>query len=246
MKQSNRRTFRYGLCLLFAVILLTTDVSPVFGSSGRTIEGETIRGIVAGHIKKILAVPDESVRIEFSSAVPDIAVPEGAITWRIYHNRNEDFLGYTTVSVRFYRDNIFLKEEAVRTKVEVLKDVVVASRYLPRNTVIGYDDVKVVKKWRDRAYPNQVSDITGVIGKTVNGRVKANYEIGRNILRQSVAVQRGALVRIVFNSGPLTVSTIGETEENGDLGSMIRVKNIRSNKVIYARVESDSLVRVDY
>jgi flagella basal body P-ring formation protein FlgA len=222
-------------------------VSPVYGSARRIIGGDVIRGIIAGHIKKVLAVPDGSVRIEFSSPVPDVDLPEGGkVTWRIYHNRNEDFLGYATISIRFYRDNIFLKEETVRTKVEVLKDVVVASRYLPRNTVIGYDDVKVVKKWRDCPYPNQISDIAAVIGTTVNRRVRPNFEISRNVIRQSVAVERGALVRIIFSKGPLMVSTMGATEEKGDLGSMIRVKNIRSNKVIYARVESDSLVRVDY
>ncbi len=246
MRKAKRSFSGHGICLICVFIFLMASISPVYGSQVTKIDGKTIKGIVTGHIKKNLFLPDKSVRIEFSSPIEGVTLPGDNVTWRVQHKRNEVFIGYTTVTVRFYRDNIFLKEENIRTKVEVLKEVVVASRFLSRNTVIGYDDVKVVKKWRDRSYPNQVSDVSEIIGKTVNSRVKANYEISRNMIRASVAVKRGKLVRIVFNRGALSVSTIGSSEQDGDLGDLIRVKNLRSNKTVYARVEGDSQVRVDY
>lgn len=236
----------YVVCFVCVIIILVACIPPVCGSQVTTIDGKTIKEIVIGHIRKNLSLPAETIRIEFSSPLSDVTLPGNNITWRIQQNRNEDFLGYTTIDVRFYRGNVFLKEENIRAKVEVLKNIIVASRFLPRNTVISYEDVKVVKKWCDRAYPNQVSDVTEIIGKTVNGRVKANYEISRNMIRDSVAIKRGKLVRIIFKRGPLSVSTIGSSEQNGDLGDLIRVKNLRSNKIVYARVEGDSLVRVDY
>ncbi|HEU20345.1 MAG TPA: flagellar basal body P-ring formation protein FlgA [Deltaproteobacteria bacterium] len=236
----------YGACLICALVCLMVGISPLYASQITKIDGKTLKEIVTGHIKRNLTVPDEFLRIEFSSPLPEVEVSGGNVTWRVQQNRNEDFLGYTTVNVRFYNGNIFLKEENIRTKVEVLKDVVVASKFLPRNTIISYEDVKVVKRWCDRVYPNQISDVDDIIGKTVNARVKANYEIGRNMIRDSVAVKRGKLVRIVFNRGALSVSTIGSSEQDGDVGDLIRVKNLRSDKIVYARIEGDSLVRVDY
>lgn len=236
----------YYVCVICIMIFLAAGITPVCGAQVTKIDGKAIREIVADHIKRNLSLPAEAIRIEFSSSLSEVSLPGNNITWRVEHNRNEDFMGYTTVTIRFYRGNIFLKEENIRTKVEVLKDIVVASRFLPRNTVITYDNAKVVKKWCDRVYPNQVSNIAEIIGKTVNRRVRANYEIGRNIIRDSVAVKRGKLVRIVFHRGALSISTIGSSEQDGEVGDLIRVKNLRSDKIIYARVESDSLVRVDY
>ena len=63
---------------------------------------------------------------------------------------------------------------------------------------------------------------------------------------EPVMVKRGKLVRIVLENGPLRVTTIGLSQQNGAFGDIIKVKNISSKNVIYARVMGNSLVQVEF
>ena len=44
----------------------------------------------------------------------------------------------------------------------------------------------------------------------------------------------------------MRIVTVGLSEEDGVAGNIVRVKNITSNKIIYARVLSDSMVELDF
>jgi len=65
------------------------------------------------------------------------------------------------------------------------------------------------------------------------------------MLKDVPLVQRGKIVKIVFDSGPMRIVTVGMPEEDGMAGAIIRVRNVTSNKIIYARVLGDSLVGID-
>jgi flagella basal body P-ring formation protein FlgA len=47
-------------------------------------------------------------------------------------------------------------------------------------------------------------------------------------------------------NGSLLVTTIGLSEDNGGQGDIIKVKNLTSNKIVYAKVIDQALVRVDF
>jgi len=44
----------------------------------------------------------------------------------------------------------------------------------------------------------------------------------------------------------MQIVTVGLSEEDGVAGNIVRVKNITSNKTIYARVLSDSVVGIEF
>jgi len=157
------------------------------------------------------------------------------------------FIGYSNFTIRFYNEEVFLKEKTVRVKLEVLRDMVVSTGYLARDTNISKDDVKLVKRWFDRISPGVVTDINDVLGKRLRTSIKhPNTIITRNMLREPVMVKRGNLVRIVLEKGPLRITTMGLSKQNGAFGDIIKVKNISSKNVIYARVMGDSLVQVEF
>jgi flagella basal body P-ring formation protein FlgA len=61
-----------------------------------------------------------------------------------------------------------------------------------------------------------------------------------------MAVKRGKLVQIFLDSGYMKITTTGLSEEDGAEGSTIKVRNLTSNKIIYARVIGDAKVRIDF
>jgi flagella basal body P-ring formation protein FlgA len=130
--------------------------------------------------------------------------------------------------------------------MEVLKDFVVSARYLTKNKEIAADDVRVVKKWVKRLPPNVITAPADVVGKALTMNLQPDTEITRSSIKALLLVKKGSVVRILFDNGFLNVSTVGISEEDGVTDALIRVKNVSSNKTIYARVTSGSLVKVEF
>jgi len=59
-------------------------------------------------------------------------------------------------------------------------------------------------------------------------------------------VKRGKIVCINLERGPLKISTIGISEEDGARGAIIRVRNVSSNRMVYARVVGANTVQVEF
>ncbi len=125
-------------------------------------------------------------------------------------------------------------------------DVVVSTKSLHRNLRINRDDVKLVKRWFNRLPSNIISSLDAVVGMKLRTNVKPNTEITGNMVRSIPMVKRGKPVRIVFENGPMRITTIGVSEQNGMHGELIKVKNVSSKKVIYVRVTGNSLAKVEF
>jgi len=244
--KSKRLKIIHLLAGLAGVIFLFPFSNHLCAAPTTVMKGDTIKAIVRAYIKKNMPWPEGTVRVEFPVRVSDLSLPGEKITCRVRSKRNEDFIGNSVFIVRFYGNGEFLKEKNVRARLDVLMDVVVSTKSLPRNTRIDCDDVKPIKKRFDRVPLNIISNLDNIVGKRLRTSVKPNTEITRNMVRNSPMVKRGKLVRIVLENDSMRIMTIGLSQQDGMLGDMIKVKNISSRRTIYARVMGDSLVRVEF
>jgi flagella basal body P-ring formation protein FlgA len=175
-----------------------------------------------------------------------MAIPAEKITTEVQSRPDEDYIGDTAFTIRFLSGGTLIKEEMVRVRLEVLTDVVVAAKALARNMEIAAEDVKVLKRWVRRLLPNAITTPAEVIGKVPTLNLIQNSEITKNIIKTPFLIKKGKLVRIVLDNGNLSVTAMGVSEEDGECEKVIRVRNLSSNKTIYARVTGISLVRVEY
>jgi len=208
-------------------------------------DGE-IRNIIRDYIHKNMPWQADAIRITFPVRAGDVEIKGEQISWTVQGRKEEPFIGDSTFTIRFYDRDILAREIAVRASLEVLMDVVVSSRPINRNAEIGPDDVRVVKKAFLRTPRELVSNPDEVIGKMLGRSVGRNEEITRGMARSLLLVRKGRLVKIILESGQLSVSTIGLSEEDGERGDTIRVKNIASKKTVYARILDPSLVKVEF
>ncbi|MBN2397414.1 MAG: flagellar basal body P-ring formation protein FlgA [Deltaproteobacteria bacterium] len=222
----------------------------LFGSclsvAAGVIKGETIEEAVRAYVEKNIFWPNGTVRVEFPDRVSDADLPGEEIACRVRGKRNEDFIGNTAFTVKFYEDGTLLGEQTVRARLEVLMDVVVSSRSLNRNTVIERGDVRLVKRWFVRPPRNVIVSLDNAVGKKLRSSIKPNTEITGNMVEEVPVVRKGKPVRIVIESGLMGVTTIGMSEQDGMLGELIKVRNVSSQKIIYARVTDTSLVEVEF
>jgi flagellar basal body P-ring formation protein FlgA len=242
MKKIGRRLSVLGIGIALTILM---SVVPVMAEK-TTITGSTIQSLIKRYVEKNAPWPRETTRVEFLQEVPTLNLEGGNISGQVRSRANEDYIGQTTFSVRFHDGERFVHEESVRIRLEVLMDVVVSSRELGRDAVIGPGDVKVVRKWFDTLPVNRLSDIQDVLGKRITSRVNPNTEIVRNMLRTIPLVKKGEMVRILLENGPMSIVATGLSQEEGGRGDIIKVQNMTSKKIIYARVMANSLVRIDF
>jgi flagella basal body P-ring formation protein FlgA len=230
------------LCGLFVSL-------PAFGAAPttrQTLNQEKLNMAIQLHIEKNMPWPAGSMRFEVLSRLPDIVMPAGNVSWKVDTKGNEDYLGESYFVLKLFHDGVLYKEESIRVRMEMLREFFVSTKNLARDSIIGAGDISLQKRWV-RAIPlNSISSLDEVTGKLLSVSVRPNTEITRNMLKEVTAVKRGKMVQITLNSGPINITTMGLSEEDGTEGSFVKVRNISSNKIIYARVVGDSMVRVDF
>jgi flagellar basal body P-ring formation protein FlgA len=232
----------FGMWMLLSVIICFPDIA----DSSTKILAEDIRNTVSDHVEKNHPWPSGSVRIHILTRLSDIVLHQESVTLEVVNDPAEDFIGDANFSVKYYSGRNLVKEETVRVGIEVSTDVVVSKRELVKYREVTDEDVYVQKKWLKRIPANLVTVLSDIVGKTLAFNVRPNSEITKNSIRTPLLIKKGNVVRIVFDNDNFSITTVGISEEDGARDKVIKVKNLSSNKIIYARVTGDSLVKVEF
>jgi flagella basal body P-ring formation protein FlgA len=233
-----------ALAAFVILILFAVGSAPLCEASAI---GETaVKEAVKKHIEDNATWPKDRIRVEFLGSMPRVDIPAGDANLQVRSRAGEHYIGRTSFAVRFCKGDTFLREETIRVRIEVLTDVVASTHGIPRDHIIGPGDVTVTSKWMDTATTGVLTDAGEAVGKKAAVRLNAGTEITRQMLRSVPVVKKGEVVRIVLESGPMMISTVGLCQEDGGRGDLVRVQNLSSKKIIFARVMAQSLVKVEF
>jgi flagella basal body P-ring formation protein FlgA len=84
-----------------------------------------------------------------------------------------------------------------------------------------------------------------LVGKVARRTLLAGRLIARNTVGEPDLVQKGKIIPILYEEGPLTITASVLALQSGALNDLIQVRNIDSGKVVVATVTADGSVRVD-
>jgi flagellar basal body P-ring formation protein FlgA len=210
------------------------------------IKQEDMNKAIQSYIEKNMPWPVGSVRVEVLSRLPEIAMPAGRTSWKLDAKENESYLGESYIVLKLYSSGVLFREEPIKVRIELLREFIVSTNSLNRDAIIAASDVSTQKRWVRSIPMNAVSSVNDIVGKSLAVSIRPNTEISRNMLKEVTAVKRGKMVQVILESGAINITTMGLSEEDGAEGSFVRVRNVSSNKIIYARVIGDSRVKVDF
>lgn len=151
-------------------------------------------------------------------------------------------IGRTTVGVRCNGQKPW--KIYVTTDINIFDNVVIADDYILRGGRVSAAQLRTEKRnvaTLNRGYFTRPDDVIGKIAKTPINREQV---ITLNSLTSPKLVQRGKSVTIIAKSDTVTVKMNGYAMSDGHQGELIKVKNLRSQRIIEAEVVDDNLVRV--
>lgn len=232
--------------VFFVCLLVGLDKSIADCSQKDILDQEKLAKAIKEHIEKNMSWPADSVRIELTSSLPEIAEVKGKLSFKVESRAKEAYLGDTAFTVRIFQDAVFFKEETVRVRIEVLREFVISTNNLGKDTIITNNDISLQKKWVRSIPINSIYTLEEATGKTICVSIRPNTEITRNMLKEVMPVKRGKMVHIILENEMMEITAMGLSEDDGAEGAMVRVRNITSSKIIYARVIGQAKVKVDF
>ncbi len=128
----------------------------------------------------------------------------------------------------------------VTTKVAVL------TRPLSRDEVVAAKDVAIRSVPHNKIRGAVIRDADAVIGLAAQRFVRQGVPLSATEFAPPMLVARGAMVKITYQVGGLSIVAIGRAQEAGAMDQVVDVINLRSKRVIQARVIGQNRVRAGF
>ncbi|HSC83078.1 MAG TPA: flagellar basal body P-ring formation chaperone FlgA [Pseudomonas sp.] len=133
----------------------------------------------------------------------------------------------------------------VPAQVRLFVPVVVTTRPLTRDMLIGADDVALIEQDIGPLSRGYLTSPELVIGRKMARAIRAGQALTPALLEIAESIRRGDQVVISARSGAINVRMPGEALSGGTLGQQISVRNQGSQRVIKARVTGPGQVEVE-
>ncbi|MCF4152436.1 flagellar basal body P-ring formation chaperone FlgA [Dethiosulfovibrio sp. F2B] len=148
--------------------------------------------------------------------------------------------GAQAVNLRF---DVAGVEQICPARLRWLLPAVVADSYLRKGVYIKNTDlaVTVVEVRRNRKYYDDPKDL---VGMTVERDMARGDPFTVRITEEPELVRTGDIVRLLYRSGSLLVSTSGRAMDRGALGDRIKVRNDKTRKIVFGIVTGPGTVEV--
>lgn len=132
----------------------------------------------------------------------------------------------------------------VPAQVSLRQSVLVTTRPLLRHSILAAGDLALVERDITTTADSFLTSPDTVIGLRLRRALPADTALTPQHLEQNQIISRGDKVIIRSSNERVSVRMPGEALEAGSIGSQIRVRNSRSDRVIHARITGPGEVRV--
>jgi len=205
-----------------------------------------IERAVEAAIRSQMPWENEAVTISGITFDETVDLPTGRLTYRVVPKRNEDYLGRTILALHLFVDGMPVRKLWVNATIAVMADVVTVVRPLGKHQHIQRADVSLERRDLSDLPSDAIGRIEDVVGNRVTRMVYPHTVLQPGMISLPPLVKRGDIVKIVANTGIMTITATGMVKQKGRKGEMVRVMNTDSNRIVTARVTGPGAVEVDF
>jgi flagellar basal body P-ring formation protein FlgA len=224
-----------AVALLAAAALLT--VGPASASPVQTLE--SIRAAASAYAAELH--PDEDVELDVGRLDPRLRLAQCEQTLSTFSTSGHQRPGHLTVGVRCEGARPWTLYVPVRVNSYV--DVLTLAQSVPRGSVLTVADLVPLRASIATLPHGYFTEAAEVIGMEVRRPLRAGEIVAPNAIAQPRMISRGQEVRLVADSGGISVSARAEALQDGARGQRIQVRNLSSRRVVEAEVTAAGEVR---
>ena len=227
-----------------ALIVVLLTVGPLISAHSASLQSHKS---ITHAVKQFVMqqnVPLENLNVTLTSLSDRLVLPECGKSLQVSMAPGTKLKGNTSLAVSCASPQQWKIHVAAHIDGQV--NVLIARHPIPRGTVIQNDSLEFVP----RRYSQLNYGYYGSAKLLANMEAKRNIKTGQivtpNLVRAQKMVLRGEHITIIAQNGGLNLRVKGKALMDGQMGQMIKVKNLNSKKLIYARVISAGMVKVNF
>ena len=223
-------------------ILLTLFVS--ISVSANTIQSHA--GITHAVKKYVLQqrIPLKNIQVNVTSLNKQLRIAQCEQPLQVSMAPGAKLMGNSSFSVSCTAPQQWKIHVAAHIDGEV--DALIARYPIPRGTQIRQEDLDFVLRRYSQLNHGYYNSATLLANKEAKRNIRAGQVLTPNLVKAQKLVLRGQHITIVAQNGGLNLRVKGKALMDGQQGQTIKVKNLSSKKLIYARVISAGTVKVNF
>ena len=210
-----------------------------------TVTGAELQAIAIDALERALAERGETRRHEiiFTQNPPDLKLPEGTVDVRTNLPAQISYISLTPVRATVYVNGRAWRTVSFTASVKVYETVLVANHDLRIEVPVTAEDFHEAEVAID-GRNEFVKDISEIVGLVPHRYIRGGSPVTKGYFQQPVAVNSGQRVTIILKSRGIRVSARGIVLTRGRIGSLVKVKNELSEKILTAKVIDSQTVEV--
>ena len=241
------------MALLFCLLLLSSGAEAAAGlplaPAGEPtvlLRWEAVEAAARAKIVADLEEDGEERRYEIQTvrAPKNLKVPEGEIALDAIAPSGLRYGLTVPIHVTVSIDGEPYRQLTCSFKIRVYEKVAVAARNLQPRRILQAKDVKLEEREVGLTALHYLTDAESVIGRELNRLVREGTIFTAGMVKNPVIMPMGTVVTIVSRYNGIEIRVEGKAMQAGREGSVIKVQNTATHKVLDARVIDATTVEV--
>ncbi len=178
-------------------------------------------------------------------ALPADAIPSMDVGQVHYDARSRRFSAVVDVTATEGDRVVFTRQIPVGGRIFATERVPVLTSALNCGDIIQPENVAMVSLRSDLVRDGAITDAFTLIGKQARRQIKDGAPIKANQVQTPVLVHRGDEVVVFYALKTMNLTAKGKALDAGGQGETVRILNVKSNRVLTAKVVQTNQVVVD-
>lgn len=226
---------------LIVILLTMGSVMPINASSLQKHAG--ISHAVKEYVMQ-QQIPLTNVFVTLTSLNKQLQLPSCGERLHVTQAPGAKLIGHTSLSVSCAAPQQWKIRVAAHVDGKV--SALIARHPLPRGTVIKSTDLEFVQRKYSQLRHGYYGSSKLLKNMEAKRNIKAGQVITPNTVKAKKLVLRGQHITIIAKSGSLNLRAKGKALMDGQQGQTIKVSNLSSKKLLYARVVSAGTVEINF
>ncbi len=151
--------------------------------------------------------------------------------------------GLSTVGVRCEDDQPW--SLYVPVTVKIYKEVAVLKKSVARNEPLSMEHIEFEKTNVNRLSSGYFTHMEELKGKILTQNLPSGTILTQHLVKSPMAVKRGQLVTLIARNDVIEVRAEGKALSRGAVGERIRVKNLKTDRIIEGVIVNNHLINVN-
>jgi len=173
-----------------------------------------------------LAVPDEEISLQLTELPPAGVLPNLVAGFELWCGKERVGTWQAPLQARVWREIPVAHAPILRGQLLSQADIT-----LERRDVLSQHETCI-------EFPVTDSLLEA------SGGIPAGAPVFSRMTRARPVMRRGQLVEAVFQDGPMMISLKVEALEDGTLGQTVRVRNPKTNRELYGKIQNQDLISI--